>query len=83
MTRRSNARNYTKFGKLEKTEITFGTLMKNAGYKTAIAGKWQLTGGGGSTGTKDGTGSYPDDCGFDETCMWAYDHDVTVDQSDA
>lgn len=83
MTGRSNARNYSGFGHLDKNEITFGTIMKHAGYKTAIAGKWQLTGGGGGTGTKDGTGSYPDDCGFDETCMWAYDRDVTKVQSEA
>ncbi len=82
MTGRSNARNYRGFGMLDKNEITFGTLMKSAGYRTAIAGKWQLTGGGGSTGTKDGKGSYPDDCGFDETCMWAYDRDVTKHQAE-
>lgn len=82
MTGRSNARNYQSFGHLDKNEITFGTLMKNAGYCTAIAGKWQLTGGGGGTGTKDGRGSYADDCGFDETCMWAYDRDVTKDQAE-
>ncbi len=68
---------------LDKNEITFGTLMKNAGYTTAIAGKWQLTGGGGGTGTKDGKGSYADDCGFDQTCLWAYDRDVTEAESAA
>ena len=82
MTGRSNARNYRSFGHMDKNEITFGTVMKNAGYKTAIAGKWQLTGGGGGTGTKDGRGSYADDCGFDETCMWAYSRDVTQAKAD-
>lgn len=83
MTGRSNARNYQSFGHLDKNEITFGTIMQSAGYKTAIAGKWQLTGGGGGTGTKDGRGTYADDCGFDETCMWAYARDVTPQQADA
>ena len=82
MTGRSNARNYQSFGHMDRNEITFGTLMKEDGYKTAIAGKWQLTGGGGSTGTKDGDGSYADDCGFDETCMWAYARDVSEQQAE-
>ena len=82
MTGRSNARNYRAFGVLDKHEITFGSLMKNAGYRTAIAGKWQLTGGskGGST---YGWGTTPSRCGFEASCMWAYERDITPEQADA
>lgn len=45
------------------SHVTFGTLLKQAGYATAIAGKWQLS------------GSQPTlirECGFDEYCMWGF-----------
>jgi len=70
MTGRSNARNYRDFGDLDPNEITFGHIMKEAGYKTCIAGKWQLCGGAGHKG------SFPKPSGFDESCMWAYSHDL-------
>lgn len=63
MTGRSGIRNYTVFGKLAKDEITFGTMMKEAGYATAIAGKWQLHGN---------QGSLAPECGFDSYCLWNY-----------
>ena len=44
--------------------------MKEAGYKTCIAGKWQLCGG------DEHNGSFPKSSGFDESCMWAYHHDL-------
>lgn len=43
--------------------LTFGQVMKQAGYATALAGKWQLS------------GSYPNvvrEAGFDEFCIWGY-----------
>ncbi len=43
--------------------VTFGKLLKNAGYATAAAGKWQLS------------GEQPTlirECGFDEYCMWGF-----------
>ena len=80
VTGRSNARNYRKFGDLDPAEITFGTLMRDAGYRTAIAGKWQLTGSGGLV---HGTGTTPKKCGFEQSCMWAYERDVTPEQADA
>ncbi|MGI9244601.1 MAG: sulfatase-like hydrolase/transferase, partial [Verrucomicrobiales bacterium] len=64
MTGRDGIRNYVKFGTLDRDETTFGTMMKNAGYATAIAGKWQLHGGE--------TGSLAPDCGFDSYCLWNY-----------
>ena len=44
MTGRSNIRNYEQFGTLLRDELTFGHVMKAAGYATALAGKWQLEG---------------------------------------
>jgi len=55
-----NNRNYVKFGVLDPNEKTFGHLFQQAGYKTVIAGKWQLEGG--FTG--------PNNFGFDEYCLW-------------
>ena len=60
MTGRYNSRNYVRFGFLHPNEITFGTVMKQAGYATCIAGKWQLKGG------LEG----PNKFGFDEYCLW-------------
>ena len=70
MTGQSNARNYVAFGVLREGEVTFGNVLKAAGYKTCIAGKWQLSGNGG----KRTKGMWWQDCGFDESCMWAYAH---------
>ena len=70
MTGQSNARNYVSFGVLREGEVTFGNVLKDAGYKTCVVGKWQLSGGGGN-GMK---GMWWQDCGFDESCMWAYAH---------
>lgn len=70
MTGRSNARNYEKFGLLRPEEITFGNVLQQANYKTCIAGKWQLSGG------QSGGGTTPSQCGFTESCMWAYKHNL-------
>lgn len=43
--------------------LTFGKVLRDAGYATAVAGKWQLS------------GSYPNlirETGFDEYCMWGF-----------
>ncbi len=61
MTGRSNARNYIRFGNFDFKERTFAQVMKDAGYKTCISGKWQLMGAG-----ADG----PYKAGFDEYCLW-------------
>lgn len=70
MTGQSNARNYRAFGLLPAGELTFGNLLKNAGYRTCIAGKWQLSGGPNSPIE----GSWWTECGFEKSCMWAYSH---------
>ncbi|MFT7631716.1 MAG: arylsulfatase A [Mariniblastus sp.] len=64
MTGRDGIRNYVAFGSLDKSETTFGTMMKKHGYATAVAGKWQLQGGP--------NGSLAPDCGFDNYCLWNY-----------
>jgi arylsulfatase A len=64
MTGRDNSRNYVIFGCLDRDEITFADMLKDAGYKTAVAGKWQLHG--------EPNGSLPSDCGFDSFCLWNF-----------
>ena len=55
-----NNRNYIRFGLLDPEVVTFGNVLRDAGYKTAVAGKWQL--GGGFEG--------PVKFGFDRYCLW-------------
>lgn len=55
-----NNRNYLRFGILDPEAKTVAHLLKEAGYKTYIAGKWQLLGG------LEG----PQHFGFDEYCLW-------------
>ena len=70
MTGKYNFRNYTAFGHLDPREKTFGNMLKEAGYSTAIAGKWQLNGiSGGKMPGWDDT-SRPHHFGFDEYCLW-------------
>ncbi|MEN8127270.1 MAG: sulfatase-like hydrolase/transferase [Planctomycetota bacterium] len=45
------------------TNPCLGTVMKSAGYKTCIAGKWQISDFRREPSTLN-------DCGFDEYCMW-------------
>ncbi len=62
-----NVRNYIKFGVMERSQTTFAHLLKNKGYATCVAGKWQL-------------GREPDSprhFGFDESCLWQQTHGRT------
>lgn len=45
MTGKYNFRNYTLWGKMNPDEKTFATLLRDAGYATYVAGKWQFDGG--------------------------------------
>lgn len=63
MTGRYNFRNYTQFGELDLTQTTFANMVKDKGYATVIAGKWQL-----SAGNLNG----PAEAGFDEYCLWHF-----------
>ena len=69
MTGQYNFRNYTHFGYLSPKEKTFGHLLQEAGYRTAIAGKWQLNGLYNSLpGNQDRT--RPMKAGFHESLLW-------------
>lgn len=60
MTGINNRNNYSHFGHLDPSQTTFGNLLKNAGFATCIAGKWQLDNG--PAGIKK--------FGFDEFALW-------------
>lgn len=70
MTGLRNVRNYASFSVLKKTEKTFGHMMQAAGYKTAIAGKWQLYGAEHYKDNIRAKGSLPQNMGFDRHCLW-------------
>jgi arylsulfatase A len=62
MTGKHNVRNYVSFGVLPRSETTFAHLLKQAGYATAVCGKWQL-----STDPDS-----PRHFGFDESFLWQH-----------
>jgi arylsulfatase A len=62
MTGQYNVRNYVKFGMLDHGQTTFAHQLKAAGYKTCIAGKWQLG------REKDA----PQHFGFEKSCLWQH-----------
>ena len=69
MTGKYNFRNYEDFGYLNPNEETIGNLLKEAGYETCVAGKWQLNGlRHNNPGNQDL--SRPNHFGFDEYCLW-------------
>jgi len=70
MTGKYNFRNYMAFGMLPRGETTFGHLMKEAGYRTGIVGKWQLYGNPHQRELFDTVGTRPQAAGFDEYCLW-------------
>jgi arylsulfatase A len=63
MTGQYNFRNYTSFGELRLGEKTFGNLLRDAGYKTAIVGKWQLS---------ERDFQAPFHFGFEEYLLWHF-----------
>ena len=62
MTGRYNVYNYTRFAQLKRGERTFAHLLKEAGYTTCIAGKWQL----------GQTYDAPRHFGFDQSLLWQH-----------
>lgn len=62
MTGRYNSYNYTRFAQLKRGATTFAHLLKDAGYATCIAGKWQLG------QTRDA----PQHFGFQESLLWQH-----------
>ena len=62
MTGRYNVYNYTRFAQLKRGETTFAHLLRDAGYATCIAGKWQLG------QTRDA----PQHFGFESSLLWQH-----------
>jgi len=62
MTGMYNVRNYIEFGLLDRDATTFAHPLKEAGYATGIAGKWQLGRGK----------NLPQRFGFDEAYLWQH-----------
>lgn len=69
MTGKYNFRNYENFEYLAPDQETFGQLLKDAGYQTCIAGKWQLNGRGWKRKGRAEAGR-PQSMGFDQSCLW-------------
>jgi arylsulfatase A len=70
MTGQYNFRNYVNFGVLDPKQKTFGHLLRDCGYATCVVGKWQLYGSVNQSAGVRGTGSLPEQAGFDEHCLW-------------
>ncbi|MDB4676678.1 sulfatase-like hydrolase/transferase [bacterium] len=64
MSGKSNVFNYEDFGVYPNNEPTFGNHFLKQGYRTAVAGKWQLQ------ATMPGKGISPSQAGFETSCLW-------------
>ncbi len=73
MTGISNARNYSAFSILNRDQQTFAHLLRDAGYRTAVVGKWQLFGAEHYPDRFRGRGTLPGDAGFQRHCLWQVD----------
>ncbi len=62
MTGLYNVKNYVRFNVLPRDVVTFGHLLKRAGYATAVCGKWQL-------GKEQDS---PQHFGFTEALLWQH-----------
>ena len=72
MTGKYNFRNYIGFGLLDPAEQTFAHLLREAGYVTGVAGKWQLYGDARQRGLAGRGGATPQEAGFDEFALWQF-----------
>tara|TARA_B100000029_G_scaffold461056_1_gene492533 strand:+ start:875 stop:2956 length:2082 start_codon:yes stop_codon:yes gene_type:complete len=73
MTGLSNVRNYSAFSVLNRDQKTIGQYMQAGGYRTVVAGKWQLLGARHYGARFRGKGTWPEKTGFDEMCLWQVD----------
>lgn len=78
MTGKYNQRNWLYFGCLDPNERTFGHYMKDAGYRTCIAGKWQLYSYDPpdypGAETRRARGMLPGNAGFDQWMLFHAGH---------
>ncbi len=78
MTGRYAQRSWIAFGILGPTERTFGHLMQEAGYRTCIAGKWQLQSYDPpdypGAESRRGLGMHAKDAGFHSWSLWHTGH---------
>ena len=58
-------RNYIGWGKIKASEQTFAHILKQAGYQTAIAGKWQMV-------LQKDDPDHIRKMGFDESCVFGW-----------
>jgi arylsulfatase A len=74
MTGKYNHRNWTYFGILDPKERTFGHILKDAGYRTCISGKWQLQSYDPpdfpNAENRRGKGMVVTEAGFEEHCLF-------------
>ncbi len=66
MTGRHNFRNYRHFGYLDPDETTFAHVLGEAGYATAVIGKWQLF----NNRFEEIEGALPAGAGFGHYVLW-------------
>jgi arylsulfatase A len=74
MTGRYNHRNWISFGILDPSAKTFGHLLRDAGYRTCITGKWQLQSYDPpdfpNAARRRGIGMKVTEAGFEEHCLF-------------
>ena len=70
MTGQHNYRNWVGFGIMDRREKTFGHMMQKAGYRTAIAGKWQFYSYEEKGSPRYEAGMRSEEGGFDEYLLW-------------
>lgn len=65
MTGRYTFRTTNRWGHIPDREITFGSTLASAGYRTALAGKWQMA-------LLKNNPKHVQQKGFHESCVWAW-----------